>query len=103
MVASCEIHPTQIGEWQGHSNRWSSTKLPVECFVAGHDDLGGKPFTRARLRGPAQSAPACPMVDQGLERAGQCADVAGGNQQAALVVLDHLGDSANTRRNARAA
>src|SRR3989442_897716 len=81
----------------------SSAQPPVECFVARHDDLGGEPFTRASLRGPGEGAPACFVVEQGLERAGQCGDVAERNQEAAPIVFDHLWDPTNAGRDARAA
>src|SRR5205807_5325923 len=81
----------------------SPAQPAVERFVARHDDLGREPLARARLRGAPEGVASWLVVDQGLQRLGEPGDVAGRHEQAALVVLHHLRDTAHARGDARAA
>src|SRR3989454_3361155 len=108
MVASRRDSSYTVHSW----SRWptqarvrgpSPAQPAVERFVTRHDDLGGEPFARAGLRGAPEGVASQLVVDQGLQRLGERGDVAGRHEQAALVVLHHLRDTADARGDARTA
>src|SRR3989441_8914001 len=108
MVASRRDLSYTVHSW----SRWptqarmrgpSPAQRAVQRFVARHDDLGGEPLARARLRGAPEGVASRLVVDQGLQRLGERGDVAGRHEQGALVVLHHLRDTAHARGDARAA
>src|SRR5437870_10902325 len=108
MVASRRDSSYTVHSW----SRWptqarvrgpSPAQPAVERFVARHDDLRREPLARARLGGAPEGAASRLVVDQGLQRRGERGDVTGRHEQAALVVLHHLRDTAHARGDARAA
>src|SRR3989449_8632845 len=108
MVASRRDSSYTVHSW----SRWptqarvrgpSPAQPAVERFVARHDDLGGEPLARARLRRAPEGVASRLVVNQGLQRIGERCDVAGRHEQSALVVFHHLRDAAHARGDARAA
>src|SRR2546422_9984402 len=108
MVASRRDSSYTVHSW----SRWptqarvrgpSPAQPAVERFVARHDDLGGDPLARARLRRAPEGVASRLVVDQGPRRLGERGAVAGRHEQSALVVFDHLRHAAHARRDARAA
>src|SRR5882724_4039020 len=108
MVASRRDSSYTVHSW----SRWptharmrgpSPAQPAVERFVARHDDLGGEPLARARLRGAPEGVASRLVTDQGLQRLGERGDVAGRHKQSALVVFHYLRDAAHARGDARAA
>src|SRR3989442_5009796 len=86
-----------------HAGEPSPAQPSIQRFVARHDDLGGEPLARARLRGAPEGTASRRVVNQVFQRLRERVDVAGRHEQATLGALHHRGNSAHARGDARTA